>query len=88
VIAHAGCVTRLIPEFFHYCYCLTGGHVVICFSLRRLGGPLYEGNLMLSALSATVDRYFDLAEHLILRAALLLFFLLPLYRLIKRELKK
>jgi len=33
----------------------------------------------------TVDRYFDLAEHLALRAPLLVFLLLALYRLIERE---
>ena len=43
---------------------------------------------MLSVLSANLDHYFDLAEHVILRVALLIFFLLPLYRLLKRELKK
>jgi hypothetical protein len=33
----------------------------------------------------SVDRYFDLAEHLALRASLLVFLLLALFRLIERE---
>jgi hypothetical protein len=32
-----------------------------------------------------LDRFFDLAEHLALRASLLIFLLLALYRLVLRE---
>lgn len=34
---------------------------------------------------AALDHYFDLAEHIALRASLLVFLLLALYRLIQRE---
>ena len=36
----------------------------------------------------TLDRYFDLAEHLALRVSLLVFLLLALYRLVQREWRK
>jgi hypothetical protein len=36
----------------------------------------------------TLDRYFDLAEHLFLRASLLAFLVLALFRLIRREWRK
>jgi hypothetical protein len=36
---------------------------------------------------ALADRYFDLAEHLALRASLLVLLVLALYRLIEREWK-
>ena len=35
-----------------------------------------------------VDRYFDLAEYLALRASLLIFLVLALYRLVCREWRK
>lgn len=35
-----------------------------------------------------LDRYFDLAEHLALRASLLIFLVLALYRLVQREWRK
>jgi hypothetical protein len=45
-------------------------------------------NERLPMLSAALDHYFDLAEHLALRASLLVFLLLALYRLIIREFKR
>jgi hypothetical protein len=38
--------------------------------------------------TTSVDRYFDLAEHLALRASLLAFLLLMLYRLLEKEWRK
>lgn len=43
---------------------------------------------MLPDVPSTIDRYFDLAEHLVLRASLLAFLVLALYRLVLREWKK
>lgn len=37
---------------------------------------------------STLDKYFDLAEHLVLRIALLAFLVLALCRLVLREWKK
>jgi hypothetical protein len=39
-------------------------------------------------LSASLDQYFDIAEHLALRASLLIFLLLALYKLITREYRR
>jgi hypothetical protein len=43
---------------------------------------------MLLEVPSAIDRYFDLAEHLVLRASLLTFLALALYRLIRREWRK
>jgi len=43
---------------------------------------------MLPEVPTAVDRYFDLAEHLVLRVSLLAFLALVLYRLIVKEWRK
>jgi hypothetical protein len=40
---------------------------------------------MLLDVPSAIDKYFDLAEHLVLRSSLLTFLLLALYRLIRGE---
>ena len=51
-------------------------------------GADVERKAMLPDVPTTLDRYFDLAEHLALRASLLIFLLLALYRVIEREWRK
>jgi len=43
---------------------------------------------MLPEFSASIDHYFDFAEHLALRSSLLIFLVLALYRVIEREWRK
>jgi len=43
---------------------------------------------MLPDVPSAIDRYFDLAEHLVLRSSLLTFLVLALYRLVVREWRK
>ncbi len=43
---------------------------------------------MFPDLPSTLDRYFDLAEHVALRSSLLIFLILALYRVIEREWRK
>ena len=61
-------------------------HATVFMSLGK-NREEFERNTMFSDLP-NLDRYFDLAEHLALRASLLIFLLLALYRIIEGEFKR
>jgi Na+/H+-dicarboxylate symporter len=87
LLMRIGLTSVLTFGFFHRFHIGFVLRVVFLAVMFFLGCGLLK-NERQPMFSAALDHYFDLAEHLALRASLLVFLLLALWRLIVREFRR